>query len=564
MKIRLIIFFTLASFAITSGQNFPKDYFSAPLDIPMYLSGNFGELRSNHYHSGIDIKTQGREGHKVYATASGVVSRIKVSPYGYGHAIYIDHPNGYTTVYGHLQRFSAKIDKIVKHYQYSQESFAIDEMLASDILKVKKGEVIGFSGNSGSSGGPHLHFEIRETESEYPTNPLLYGFDIHDDVAPVIRGLYIYPLDETAVVDGSNDKKLYRLTKIGNTYSLQNAKVPLVSGKIGFALDTRDYMNGTRNYYGIYQLDMYVDEQLEHSFTFDKFSFSESRYLNAHIDYALYKTHKRRIHKLFHEDNHKESFTEVFNKGIYFKDKQQHSVRIDIADVSGNKIDLKFNVQAAVQKETPNLGGPLLSYYMPNRLEIENFYVKIPALTFYKDIPKKEIQAIPSERKDSYSKQYHFLDETVPLHKNITVGIRPNDIPHHLHDKAFIARKNGSKYRFAGHNWDGKYLTAKTNAVGDFVVLVDTIAPQISLWRGSSFKKTGKLRYKITDNLSGIASFKGKIDGKWVLFEYDPKLNIIWHILSPEVITKVQKHKLELEVKDSCGNIGFREAYFTW
>lgn len=564
LKLKLIVIILFAFLGAISAQDFPKNYFTSPLDIPLYLSGNFGELRSNHYHSGIDIKTQGREGHKILAAASGFVSRVKVSPYGYGNAIYIDHPNGYTTVYGHLKKFSQKIDSVVKQYQYSKESFEIDEILLPNTLRVKKGEVIALSGNSGSSGGPHLHFEVRETKSEYPTNPLLYGFDIKDDVPPVIRALFIYPLDISSSVDGTSNRKSYEMAKSNNSYSIKDNEIPVVSGKIGFALDARDYMSNTHNYYGIYHLDLYVDNELKHRFTFDKFSFDESRYINAHIDYDLYIKQKQRIHKLFHEQHQKESFAKLVNKGIVFSDNTQHNVRVEIADANKNRANLNFKVQSKVKEKKATYGDAMLPYSLPNYLKTKGFFATIPAFTFYKDIPKQDIKTTDCTRKDSYSPCYSFLDETVPLHQNITIGIRPDSLTQHLKNKAFLARKNQNRYYFIGNKWEDSFLTAKTNKVGEYVILVDNTIPSIEIFKGSSYQKTGELRYKITDNLSGIASFRGEIDGKWVLFEYDPKRNLLWHTLSSAVIVKGKEHNLVLEVKDNCGNMAIRKATFVW
>lgn len=565
MKLRFLLLFFSCTWTISQAQEFPQNYFRAPLDIPMYLSGNFGELRRDHYHSGIDIKTQGREGHKVFAVAEGFVSRIKVSSYGYGNALYINHPNGYTTVYGHLQCFAPKIDSLVKQYQYSKESFVIDEKLPLGLIKIKKGEVVGLSGNSGSSGGPHLHFEIRETASEIPTNPLLYGFDIKDDVVPVIRSLFLYDMNGEGIGD-YEQRKQYNLVKKDNTYAIEGGVQPTVRGKFGFALDVRDYMNGTHNYYGIYKLSFYVDSQLKHRFTFDKFSFAESRYLNAHIDYELYKTHKRRVHKLFHEANHNESFADIINKGIVFSDDDKHNIKITIEDAYANHVDLKFTVQAVPMIEYPlsGKGEEVLSYVQQNKLETVGFFAQIPAMTLYRNIRKENVVTAVCNRKDSYSKVYHFMEETIPLHQNITIGIQPDELPDNMKDKAFVARKNANHYYFIGNKWQGDFLIGKTKTMGDFVVLIDTTAPEIRLWKGSSYQKTGKLRYKITDNLSGIASYRGLIDGKWVLFEYDAKRKCLWHTLSADKIEKGRKHKLVLEVKDACGNVAVRKASFTW
>lgn len=562
---KILIVLCCLTGVLSKSQEFSNDYFRSPLDIPLYLSGNFGELRTNHYHSGIDIKTQGVVGKRVYATADGWVSRVKVSPYGYGNAIYIEHPNGYTTVYGHLHKFSNRIDSVVKSFQYAQESFDIDEYLESNVLAVKKGEIIALSGNSGSSGGPHLHYEIRETKTEYPINPFYANLPIQDHKPPVLRELFIYPIDEKAKINEMNSIKRFRLSLKGRSYSIKDDVIPSVSGRIGFGIDTRDYMDGTHNYYGIYSLKMYVDEKLQHSFTFNKFSFFESRYINAHIDYALFKKEKRRIHKLFHEPNQKESFAEKINRGIMFDSEQKHKVRIDISDWFGNHRSLRFEVRGKPVENIPLLDRDMWSYDKDNVVETENFKAVIPAMALYKNIEKEKVGVSKSRLINSCSPTYTLLDNSVPIHTNIKIAIKPHNYSKELRSKIFLARENkANEYSFLGNVWEKDYIVGKSNEFGRFVLLTDEIAPKIELSKGGNYKTTGKLSYIISDDLSGIATYRGMIDDKWVLFEYDAKQKKIWHKLSDKVIARGGKHQLILTVTDNVGNKSVRKASFTW
>lgn len=562
---KILIVLCCLTGVLSKSQEFSNDYFRSPLDIPLYLSGNFGELRTNHYHSGIDIKTQGVVGKRVYATADGWVSRVKVSPYGYGNAIYIEHPNGYTTVYGHLHKFSNRIDSVVKSFQYAQESFDIDEYLESNVLAVKKGEIIALSGNSGSSGGPHLHYEIRETKTEYPINPFYANLPIQDHKPPVLRELFIYPIDEKAKINEMNSIERFRLSLKGRSYSIKDDVIPSVSGRIGFGIDTRDYMDGTHNYYGIYSLKMYVDEKLQHSFTFNKFSFFESRYINAHIDYALFKKEKRRIHKLFHEPNQKESFAEKINRGIMFDSEQKHKVRIDISDWFGNHRSLRFEVRGKPVENIPLLDRDMWSYDKDNVVETENFKAVIPAMALYKNIEKEKVGVSKSRLINSCSPTYTLLDNSVPIHTNIKIAIKPHNYSKELRSKIFLARENkANEYSFLGNVWEKDYIVGKSNEFGRFVLLTDEIAPKIELSKGGNYKTTGKLSYIISDDLSGIATYRGMIDDKWVLFEYDAKQKKIWHKLSDKVIARGGKHQLILTVTDNVGNKSVRKASFTW
>ena len=282
------------------GQNhYPKDYFRSPLDIPLQLSGNFGELRPNHIHSGFDFKTQQKEGLNVFAAADGYVSRIKISQSGYGKAIYITHPNGYTTVYGHLKCAVGEIEKYIKKEQYKKQTYEIELLLNPEYLPIKKGEIIALSGNTGGSDGPHLHFEIRDTQSEKIINPMFFGFDavLTDTKAPSVSSLLVYPMDENAIVNESKRPISVSLSQQEDgSYLAENV---LATGKIGFGITTIDFDNVSWNANGIYKVQTFLNGKEYFGYQFDTFAFDETRYVNALIDYAKYKTQGQRVQRLF-------------------------------------------------------------------------------------------------------------------------------------------------------------------------------------------------------------------------------------------------------------------------
>ena len=255
-KIVFVFLLFVIGFSTYAQDSIPKKYFRSPLGIPLFLAGNFGELRSNHFHSGLDMKTQGKEGFRIYAAADGYVSRVKISPWGYGKTIYIDHPNGYTTVYAHLKGYSGVIASEIKKYQYQKESWEIDWYPSDTLMKVKKGDVIAISGNTGGSGGPHLHFEIRETESEHPVNPLLFGFDIKDNIKPIIRSITLTPLNDTSYVNNKNIMQRFLITGADGTYRLKYSTPINAYGEIGIGIETIDKLNGYGNRNGIYTLSL--------------------------------------------------------------------------------------------------------------------------------------------------------------------------------------------------------------------------------------------------------------------------------------------------------------------
>ena len=330
MKVFKILCFLWSVF-LSAQTPYPQDYFRSPLDIQLVLSGTFAELRSNHFHSGLDIKTNGKQGLKVYAAAAGYVSRIKISRYGYGKALYITHPNGYTTVYAHLQKFSPEIEAYIKKQQYQRERFEIELFPKLNALKIKSYALVAFSGNTGGSSGPHLHFEIRDKQ-ERPINPMLFGLDIKDTTAPELYELYAYPISENSHIDGDQKKKKIRLIKQHDGSFVAEAVKSF--GEIGFGIVANDRQDYAPNKNGVSKIETYFNGQKSIKIDFKRFSFSETKHINRFIDYAHYRTKKRKIQKLFIEKNNPLSlFTFEERKGkLNIKDSTNSSYTIKIKD----------------------------------------------------------------------------------------------------------------------------------------------------------------------------------------------------------------------------------------
>jgi hypothetical protein len=289
MFISRIILISLLFFNSLSDNPKNKNQFISPLKIPLSLSANFGELRADHFHSGVDIKTQGTTGKEVVATASGYVYAITVSPGGFGRAIYIRHPSGYSTVYGHLEKFNDVIEEYVKAVQYEKKSFLVTLYPTSDKFPVKQGEVIAFSGNSGSSGGPHLHYEIRKSEGEMPVNPLSFDFGTTDKIKPVIEKLVIYPINRNTLINSQNRKKWINVTGSNGKYSVPDDTEINISGLAGFGIKSFDLIDEGTNKCSVYSIELRIDSICLFRYVMDAFSFSESRYINSHIDYDAYQ-----------------------------------------------------------------------------------------------------------------------------------------------------------------------------------------------------------------------------------------------------------------------------------
>ncbi|MBT8223201.1 MAG: M23 family metallopeptidase, partial [Eudoraea sp.] len=314
MRIFTVVLLLLAGPMLLGQSPYPTDVFRPPLDIPLILAGTFGELRSNHFHSGIDIKTQQRQGLPVYAIADGTVTRIKISHWGYGKALYIAHPNGYTSVYAHLQKFSPEIEKYVKEIQYRKKSYEVEIFPDFGEIKVDKDGIVAYSGNTGGSSGPHLHFEIRNSLNEKPTNPLLYGLEVRDATNPSLVSLHAYPLSTDARVNQSNERIQLNFSKQADgTYLADKVKA---LGTIGFGVNAFDRQDMAANKNGVFEIQQLVNGQVYTDFDFDSFSFSETRYINTLIDYTYFGRNRQRIQRCFKAPGNKLSiYKKLFNDG---------------------------------------------------------------------------------------------------------------------------------------------------------------------------------------------------------------------------------------------------------
>ena len=561
----IILFFVFYS-VISFGQN---DYYSSPVKIPMLLSGNFAELRSNHFHSGIDIKTQGVTGFPIHSAADGFISRIVVSPTGYGNALYIKHPNGTTTVYGHLQSFRKDIAEYIKEKQYLKKSFKVDLQVSTEKFKVKKEEVIAKSGNSGSSGGPHLHFEIRDTKTEKPLNPLKYNFDIKDSIPPKILSLMITPISDDSYVIDDTRKRRFPIVFYDGKYHIKNNPAVPVFGEIGFAIETNDYLNGSWNKCGIYSLQLTVDDELYFSHQLDKFSFAESRYINSFIDYETYINLNRRFQKTWVESGNKLStYNYVKEKGSFKAYRNGiHNIQIMLKDTYGNSSVLEFRIESKPNKiEKPEkIFIEEFKYYADNKFNKDNIQLKIPNGALYKNL-KFNYKTLPVA--PGYYSEIHVIHKnTVPLHKSVRVKIKAKNLPRELQSKALLVTIDDMTGKFwsAGGKFEDGWIISNIRAFGHYAVKIDTIPPIIkplSIKPNSTLTESTQIRFQISDDLAGIDKIEGILDGKWALFEYDPKKNMITHKFDKSRFIFDRKHQLLLKITDYKGNNNTYEATF--
>ncbi len=565
-RLILLTFIQLLIIHLAGQDNYS---FHPPVKIPMYLSGNFGEIRSDHFHSGIDIKTQGTVGHSVFSIEKGYVSRIKVQANGYGNSIYVTHPNGYTSVYGHLDGYRDDIAAYVKKVQYRRESFSVDLYLEPGVFQLDRGELLAYSGNTGGSSGPHLHFEIRTASNQHPTNVLKYNFEIEDRRAPKFLSLFIYPLDRQSQVNGSREKFSSSLVIDNGIYTIPWTTKVSASGKLGISVEVFDYLNGASNRCGVYSLECYQDDQLVYRHLMDEFAFSETRFVNAHIDYEELIKNGTKAHRLHRLPNDKLRIYHALDKNgeLIIDEDRNYKMRIVAKDVAGNQSELAFIVTGSQQTEDPIPDpGVILKYNESHTIDQDPVSLYFPINALYRDMEFKFESSPPSH--GSLSDFYHIGSEETPIHLPYTLSIKTALNEPEYRDKLLIVNLNEkNELTSDGGEFSNGKVTTSLRSFGRYAIGIDTIAPEIKPVGGEikgDLTGSERIKFIITDELSDIDTYDGYIDNQWVLFEYDLKNDLLIYEFDKEKIKMNTAHELELYVSDSKGNANLYQAKFTW
>ena len=545
-----LLFFSFLGFG---QEEYPKDYFRSPLDIPLVLSGTFGELRSNHFHSGIDIKTRGKEGLKAYAVADGYVSRIKIVQYGFGKAIYIRHPNGYTSVYAHLSKYADAIEKYVKKYQYkTKKNTAGNLYLKENQFPVKKGDVIAYTGDTGGSSGPHLHFEIRNTSTEKVVNPMLFGIRPEDDIPPVFQSLMIYALSSASRINENNLNVALPIKKTAKGIYKTNRFSS--NGLIGIGVRVFDRLNNANNKNGIYSLEMFVNGKSVYYHDVSTFSFSESKLINLLIDYPYFKTYKQRIQKTHRvEKNSLSIYKNLVNDGkIQVAENANYQVQVIAKDFHGNKSILEIpikgiNSNVLFTKKRDTTAYKIVAKKF-QKFTLEGFTVAFPKNTFYED-------CYLNLRKENGIVKVH--EPTVPIDKSYTLTFDVSKYTEKEKAQLYIANvdyKKYPRYQYTRKKDSTFYTTTKT--LGNYQLLLDTIAPKLTplFFKDEQWiSNATTLKVKVSDADSGIKNYLATIDGEWILMEYNHKKGILTYNFKDKKLVG-SKHIFKLVVLDNASN----------
>lgn len=555
------------SFTLPDNKPYPKDYFSPPVKGTLRLSGTFGELRANHFHSGIDIK--GGIGVPIYAAADGYISRIKIDGGGYGNALYITHPNGYTTLYAHMNEFIPELETYLKSEQYAREEFAVDLTPGPNRFVVKKGDKIGEMGTTGHSFGPHLHFEIRDSQNDNPINPLLFGMQVEDDQQPRMHQLKVYALNKA---HETQEAQIVSLIPKAGGYGVKGDTIQVAADEAGFALKVYDHMNGVNNWNGIYDLQIFLEDSLIYRFEMETFAFNESRYLNAHLDYAEQVVNKAYFNRCYRLPGNRLSiYGPTPEDGIvHLSTRRAKKVQMIASDAAGNKSYFTFWVKQKNGAGSEATRAPY-NYFLPYNQEsvIDNgsMRVHIPRGALYENCYLQ--YQLTTEHSDNVFSSVHQLHyPTTPLHSFYELAIRPVVLPESLKNKAFIALCSANnEVTNCGGTWENGMLRTEVRTFGDFCIMVDETPPTI---QAVNFKPDlggiSRLDFIIRDNYGVSGSARGlrytaTIDGRWTLMKYDAK-NARLSLYFDDTIASGQ-HQFRLVVTDALDNEAVFEQPFT-
>ncbi|MCF8333842.1 MAG: M23 family metallopeptidase [Bacteroidales bacterium] len=567
------LFFTLLTISTLSfAQSVPPQIkFRSPVDFPIRLSGTFGELRSGHFHAGIDIKTYEQTGKVVKAIADGYISRIKISAGGYGKTLYVTHNNGYTSVFAHLKTFNRTINKYVRKLQLKKKTYEMDVAVPRHRLYYNKGNIIAYTGNSGYSMGPHLHFEIRETDSQKPVNPLYFGFDVQDNIPPTIHSIKVYSQNKRL---GPPYGKIFECFGKDGNYALNNDTITIPGSKVSLGIRTIDRLNNTPNHDGVYKIRLLRNDTVVFAWSADRFSFHETRYINSLIDYNEYRKSNNRFVRTQRDPfNALSMYETVKENGVFSlpEDTLTH-FEYQVFDIEGNRSAVDFFVKpkdTVFQTKSPfELGedSVLLEPDSKHSLSMKGLDIDFPKHAFYREVLFHVAKTSPDSLKPF--DLYTIGDSGIPLHKYITIKSDSLNIADSLMKKAVWGRFDDED----GFEWRksrpvGKRLGGVTRDFGLYTIKIDTVSPDIEFLNVSNHQSINSqeqntIRIQVKDTLTAVKNYEVLLNNKWVIAEYDAREDEL--VYRFDEFVKKGENSLKVGVEDVKRNGNVKSVVFRY
>lgn len=543
-----------------------------PLKTEVFLAGNFGELRSNHFHGGLDFRTEGRVGLPVFSVDEGYVSRVSISHYGAGKALYVQHPGDIMSVYFHLDRFTPELTRLVEEKQHEVEKWALDYTFKPGEFPVKRGEQIAFAGNTGSSDGPHLHFELHDTKQNLVINPKhYYGEHVKDTRKPIAQAVTLYELGD-GFYDPKTTRRHFAVTGSNGVYRIGGEM--RAWGRVALGVRGYDVKNDVHFKYGIRDVKLYVDDTLRFESRLDAFPKGEARLMNSLIDYPQWRINRQMIMKsLVDEGNRTPMFPFIHaNRGVVeVKEERLYKGRYELTDYDGNQSTIQFDIRGArkpvVISEFVALTDDSHRFKVgrENRFVSEEFRLILPQGVLFEEMTLRHSKREAGTITAAISPIFQIHDANTPMVGWSSLELRVNHFSLIDPSKFYVGQVNGGRLNYlqSAYQPDG-YVKATFREFGEFALAVDTVMPSVKPIDEARWGTLGLISFAVSDAQTGLRFYKGYIDGKFVLFEPQKGSSTVRFRMNRRDVVRGKLHTVRMVAQDMCGNETVVERQFRW